>query len=414
MAAFDPGLPRVPVQWGPRGNSSFANARLAAPSMPATRISPSSGQLRQLLREHLPRRLDVAHGVVQLGLGQIVDGLNAVEALADRLIELHAGVAIGQLFEPNPCMTTVDLRPDNQELLVLQGVGDAGAAQVERVAVMPGEHLEVEGRVVQNHRPVGAGRSAGWPRHRPRGRRSDTARWPCPPGSEGGGPNGGPGPTSRYRGPKRRVRNAGEKFLHPCASRTIGGPAIAGHHAPNERVRSRPKGLSMQFSPWLMSRAASMSRIIGIDLGTTNSCAAVVEGIDQKVKLIPYKGGEYTIPSIYAVDDKGNELVGHEAKRQWQLNPKNTIYGSKRLMGKSYDPDTVRRIHDYFVYEVHEAPGTDEVLVGVSDKRLALPQVAAKILQKIQDRRLGLSSAPRSTGRSSPCPRTSTTASARR
>ncbi len=127
-----------------------------------------------------------------------------------------------------------------------------------------------------------------------------------------------------------------------------------------------------------------MSRIIGIDLGTTNSCAAVVEGLDQKVKLIPYKGGEYTIPSIYAVDDKGNELVGHEAKRQWQLNPKNTIYGSKRLMGKSYDPDTVRRIHDYFFYEVHEATGTDEVMVGIADKRLALPQVASKILQKIQ------------------------------
>ncbi|MEL7371518.1 MAG: Hsp70 family protein, partial [Myxococcota bacterium] len=127
-----------------------------------------------------------------------------------------------------------------------------------------------------------------------------------------------------------------------------------------------------------------MSRIIGIDLGTTNSCAAVVEGNDHKVKLIPYKGGEYTIPSIYAVDDKGNELVGHEAKRQWQLNPRNTIYGSKRLMGRSYDPDTVRRIHDYFVYEVHNAPGSDEVLVGVADKRMALPQVAAKILQKIQ------------------------------
>ena len=127
-----------------------------------------------------------------------------------------------------------------------------------------------------------------------------------------------------------------------------------------------------------------MSRIIGIDLGTTNSCAAVVEGLDQKVKLIPYKSGEYTIPSIYAVDDKGNELVGHEAKRQWQLNPKNTIYGSKRLMGRSYDPDTVRRIHDYFMYEVHDSPGSDEVLVGVSNRRLALPQVAAKILQKIQ------------------------------
>ncbi len=127
-----------------------------------------------------------------------------------------------------------------------------------------------------------------------------------------------------------------------------------------------------------------MSRIIGIDLGTTNSCAALVEGHDQKVKLIPYKGGEYTIPSIYAVDDKGNELVGHEAKRQWQLNPKNTIYGSKRLMGRSYDPETVRRIHQYFVYDVHQAANSDEVLVEIDNRRLALPQVAAKILQKIQ------------------------------
>ena len=75
--------------------------------------------------------------------------------------------------------------------------------------------------------------------------------------------------------------------------------------------------------------------IIGIDLGTTNSCAAYVDGYKDgvpNVKLIPYKGGEYTVPSIYAIDDKGNELIGYEAKRQWQLNPKNTIYGAKRLV----------------------------------------------------------------------------------
>ena len=120
-----------------------------------------------------------------------------------------------------------------------------------------------------------------------------------------------------------------------------------------------------------------MSRIIGIDLGTTNSCAAVVEGHDQRVKLIPYRGGEYTIPSIYAVDDKGNELVGHDAKRQWQLNPRNTVYGSKRLMGKEYDRETVQRIHDYFVYDIHKQGETNEVLVEVNGQRLALPQVAA-------------------------------------
>ena len=62
-----------------------------------------------------------------------------------------------------------------------------------------------------------------------------------------------------------------------------------------------------------------MSKIIGIDLGTTNSCAAIVEKEGQ-VKLIPYKGGDFIIPSIFAIDDKGNELIGHEAKRQWQLN----------------------------------------------------------------------------------------------
>ncbi len=74
--------------------------------------------------------------------------------------------------------------------------------------------------------------------------------------------------------------------------------------------------------------------IIGIDLGTTNSCGAVAYESGQ-VKLIPYKGGDYTIPSIFAIDDKGNELIGHEAKRQWQLNPKNTLYATKRLIGRA-------------------------------------------------------------------------------
>jgi molecular chaperone DnaK len=127
-----------------------------------------------------------------------------------------------------------------------------------------------------------------------------------------------------------------------------------------------------------------MGRIIGIDLGTTNSCAAIVEGHEQRVKLIPYRGGEYTIPSIFAIDEKGNELVGHEAKRQWQLNPKNTVYGSKRLMGRQYDQETVDKIHEYFAYEIEESQSSD-VLIEVGRKKFELPQVAAKILQKIRD-----------------------------
>ena len=80
--------------------------------------------------------------------------------------------------------------------------------------------------------------------------------------------------------------------------------------------------------------------IIGIDLGTTNSCAAVVDETG-KVQLIPYKDGSFTIPSIYAVNDRGFELIGQEAKRQWQLNPRNTIYAAKRLIGRSPSDDIV-------------------------------------------------------------------------
>ena len=87
----------------------------------------------------------------------------------------------------------------------------------------------------------------------------------------------------------------------------------------------------MKSDLWVQSRV--VSKIIGIDLGTTNSCAAYRDEAG-KVKLIPYKDGTNTIPSIFAVDDKGNELVGHDAKRQWQLNPRNTIYASKRLTGR--------------------------------------------------------------------------------
>ncbi|MBX2812613.1 MAG: Hsp70 family protein [Myxococcales bacterium] len=127
-----------------------------------------------------------------------------------------------------------------------------------------------------------------------------------------------------------------------------------------------------------------MGRIIGIDLGTTNSCAAVVVD-ERKVKLIPYRGGEYTIPSIFAVDAKGHELVGHEAKRQWQLNPKQTIYGSKRLMGREYDPQTAHRIQEYFLYGIEKDEQTAEVQVAVAGRQLPLTEVASKILMKIRD-----------------------------
>ena len=125
-----------------------------------------------------------------------------------------------------------------------------------------------------------------------------------------------------------------------------------------------------------------MSKIIGIDLGTTNSCAAIVEK-NGAVKLIPYKGGEFIIPSIFAIDDKGNELIGHEAKRQWQLNPRNTVYAAKRLVGRSYSSDVVELMKQTVAYEMKPGERNDVVL-DVGHKNFRLSEISAKILNKIR------------------------------
>jgi molecular chaperone DnaK len=125
-----------------------------------------------------------------------------------------------------------------------------------------------------------------------------------------------------------------------------------------------------------------MSKIIGIDLGTTNSCAAIVEKEGQ-VKLIPYKGGDFIIPSIFAIDDKGNELIGHEAKRQWQLNPRNTVYAAKRLVGRSFSSDVVALMQKTVAYEMKPGERNDVVL-DVGHKNFRLAEISAKILNKIR------------------------------
>src|SRR3989440_455112 len=125
-----------------------------------------------------------------------------------------------------------------------------------------------------------------------------------------------------------------------------------------------------------------MSKIIGIDLGTTNSCAAIVEQ-QGHVKLIHYKGGEFLIPCIFAIDDKGNELIGHEAKRQWQLNPRNTVYAAKRLVGRSFESDVVAEMQKSVAYEMRPGERNDVVL-DVGKKHFRLAEISAKILNKIR------------------------------
>ncbi len=125
-----------------------------------------------------------------------------------------------------------------------------------------------------------------------------------------------------------------------------------------------------------------MGKAIGIDLGTTNSCAAVVE--NNQPKIIMYKGGNYTIPSMFAVDESGNRLVGHDAKKVSQLNPAGTIYGSKRLLGRNYGSKTIEKVRQLFTYEILEGD-QNEVLVKIKDQIFSLEQISAHILDKIRE-----------------------------
>jgi molecular chaperone DnaK len=123
--------------------------------------------------------------------------------------------------------------------------------------------------------------------------------------------------------------------------------------------------------------------IIGIDLGTTNCSVAVVQG-DGQVKIIPWKGVDTAVPSVFAIDDKGNELIGHDAKRQWQLNPRNTIYGAKRLVGRTYGSDVVSSMSRVVQYPIK--PGVqNDVTVGAAGKDFSLQQLSSKLLARLRE-----------------------------
>ncbi len=124
------------------------------------------------------------------------------------------------------------------------------------------------------------------------------------------------------------------------------------------------------------------SRIIGIDLGTTNSCAAVM--IDGKPQVIPSRKGYRTIPSIVAYTDQGRLLVGHPAKAQMELNPTNTVYGSKRLVGRPFSSPAVQQMKDRFHYQIIQGP-QNEAAVRIVGRNFSLQQVAAFILSEIKD-----------------------------
>lgn len=124
-----------------------------------------------------------------------------------------------------------------------------------------------------------------------------------------------------------------------------------------------------------------MGKIIGIDLGTTNSCVAVMDG--DKPRVIENSEGDRTTPSYVAFAEDGEVLVGQPAKRQSVTNPTNTLYAVKRLIGRKFDEEVVQRDVDLMPYKIVKAKNGD-AWVEANGKAMAAPEVSARILQKMK------------------------------
>ena len=124
-----------------------------------------------------------------------------------------------------------------------------------------------------------------------------------------------------------------------------------------------------------------MGRIIGIDLGTTNSCVAILEG--DKVKVIENAEGDRTTPSIVAFTDEAEVLVGQSAKRQAVTNPSNTLYAVKRLIGRRFKDDVVQKDINMVPYKIIAADNGDAWVEVKGDKK-APPQISAEVLKKMK------------------------------
>ena len=124
-----------------------------------------------------------------------------------------------------------------------------------------------------------------------------------------------------------------------------------------------------------------MGKIIGIDLGTTNSCVAVMEG--SKTRVIENSEGDRTTPSVVAFTEDGEVLTGQPAKRQAVTNPHNTVYAVKRLIGRRYEEDVVQRDVRKMPYKIVKSDNGD-AWVEINGKKMAPPEISARTLQKMK------------------------------
>ena len=125
-----------------------------------------------------------------------------------------------------------------------------------------------------------------------------------------------------------------------------------------------------------------MSRVIGIDLGTTNSCVAVMEG--SQAKVLENAEGTRTTPSVVGFLDKDEKLIGQPAKRQAVTNPENTIFATKRLIGRTFEDSSVKKDIDRVPYKIVKSE-KGEAWVEGKGKKYSPSQISAFVLQKMKE-----------------------------
>jgi molecular chaperone DnaK len=149
-----------------------------------------------------------------------------------------------------------------------------------------------------------------------------------------------------------------------------------------EQVSAGPMRIDIGLPSTPEPIAKPSRAVIGIDLGTTNSCAAVVK--DGRPYVIPSREGYNTVPSIVALNSRNRIVVGHLARTQLLTNPRSTVYGAKRLVGRPFESDVVQEIRSKFAYEI-VPDGNGLAAVRLGSETLSLEQVSALILREVKE-----------------------------
>mmetsp|Transcript_16843 Transcript_16843/g.20646 ORF Transcript_16843/g.20646 Transcript_16843/m.20646 type:complete len:720 (-) Transcript_16843:1711-3870(-) len=170
--------------------------------------------------------------------------------------------------------------------------------------------------------------------------------------------------------------------LQRCAQRV----SRRGYHVLKHRNLNQLKRNDMPKTRWqrLSSQAPDAGDVVGIDLGTTNSCVAIMEG--RNARVIENTEGSRTTPSMVAFADDDSRLVGMQAKRQAVTNPDNTLYATKRLIGRKFQDTEVKKVEKLVPYKIVKADANDDAWVQIkSGEKLSPSQVGSMVLTKMKE-----------------------------